>query len=125
MDSVLSPLDLSARGAPGGPFAIARPHRVGAAAQWFKQHFPGEVFYAVKANPSSWVLDALVANGVTNFDVASEVETQLIAARYPQARIAFMHPVKSRRAIGRAFYEFGVKTFALDSEDELEKILQE
>ncbi|HVV31962.1 MAG TPA: type III PLP-dependent enzyme, partial [Vitreimonas sp.] len=125
MDSVLSPLDLAARGAPEGPVAIARPHRVGAAALWFKQHFPGEVFYAVKANPSPWVLDALVANGVTNFDVASETETQLIASRYPQARIAFMHPVKSRRAIGRAFYEFGVKTFALDSEDELEKILQE
>ncbi|MFT3729210.1 MAG: type III PLP-dependent enzyme [Terricaulis sp.] len=125
MDSVLSPLDLAARGAPEGPVAIARPHRVAAAAQWFKQQFPGEVFYAVKANPSPWVLDALVANGVTNFDVASEVETQLIASRYPQARIAFMHPVKSRRAIGRAFYEFGVKTFALDSEDELEKILQE
>ena len=97
MDSVLSPLDLAARGAPEGPVAIARPHRVGAAALWFKQHFPGEVFYAVKANPSPWVLDALVANGVTNFDVASETETQLIASRYPQARIAFMHPVRKVR----------------------------
>src|SRR5262249_44599220 len=43
----------------------------------------------------------------------------------PEARIAFMHPVKSRRAIARAYHDFGVKTFALDSEDELEKILQE
>jgi ornithine decarboxylase len=125
MDSVLSPLDLALRGAPEGPVVIARPHRVGVAAQWFKQHFPGEVFYAVKANPAAWVLDALVANGVTSFDVASEYETELIAKRYPDARLAFMHPVKSRRAIGRAFHEFGVKTFALDSEDELEKILQE
>jgi ornithine decarboxylase len=33
--------------------------------------------------------------------------------------------VKSRRAIARAFHDFGVKTFALDSEDELEKILAE
>src|SRR5262249_18731574 len=114
MDSVLSPLDLASRGAPEGPVAVARPHRVAAAAQWFKRHFPGEVFYAVKANPSPWVLDALIANGITNFDVASEAETKLIASRYPIARIAFMHPVKSRRAIGRAFYEFGVKTFALD-----------
>ena len=125
MDSVLSPLDLTARQAPDGPVAIARPHRVAAAASWFRENFPGEVFYAVKANPSPWVLDALWENGVRNFDVASEVEVELVASRYPGAQIAFMHPVKSRRAIARAYREFGVKTFAIDSEDELEKILAE
>lgn len=125
MDYVLSPLDLTAQGAPEGPVAIARPHRVAAAAEWFLQHFPGEVFYAVKANPSPWVLDALWGAGVKNFDVASDAEAQLIATRFPGAQIAFMHPVKSRRAIARAFHEFGVKTFALDSEGELEKILAE
>lgn len=125
MDFVLSPLDLTAREAPDGPVAIARPHRVAAAAQWFRAHFPGEVFYAVKANPSEWVLDALWANGIKNFDVASDAEAALIANRFPGAQIAFMHPVKSRRAIARAFHEYGVKTFALDSEDELDKILAE
>ena len=125
MDAVLSPLDLTARGAPEGPVAIARPHRVAAAAQWFLTHFPGEVFYAVKANPATWVLDALWASGVRNFDVASDAEAALVHGRFPGAQIAFMHPVKSRRAIARAFHDFGVKTFALDSEDELEKILAE
>ena len=125
MDSVLSPLDLTARGAPEGPVAIARPHRVAAAARWFLTHFPGEVFYAVKANPATWVLDALWANGIRNFDVASDAEAALVHGRFPGAQIAFMHPVKSRRAIARAFHDFGVKTFALDSEDELEKILAE
>jgi ornithine decarboxylase len=125
MDSVLSPLELASGTAPEGPVAIARPHRVAAAAQWFRTHFPGEVFYAVKANPAPWVLDTLWANGIRNFDVASETEAALIAQRFPGAQIAFMHPVKSRRAIGRAFLDYGVKTFALDSEDELDKILQE
>ena len=125
MDYVLSPLDLTAREAPEGPVAIARPHRVAAAAQWFRTHFPGEVFYAVKANPSDWALDALWANGITGFDVASDNEAALIARKFPDAQIAFMHPVKSRRAIARAFHDFGVKTFALDSEDELQKILHE
>ncbi|OQW64094.1 MAG: decarboxylase [Proteobacteria bacterium HN_bin10] len=125
MDYVLSPLDLTAREAPEGPVAIARPHRVAAAAEWFLAHFPGEVFYAVKANPSEWALDALWGAGVTRFDVASDTEAALIAGRFPGAQIAFMHPVKSRRAIGRAFHDFGVKTFALDSEDELNKILAE
>ena len=125
MDFVLSPLDLTTREAPEGPIAIARPHRVAAAAKWFRTNFPGEVFYAVKANPSDWVLDALWANGIKNFDVASDAEAALIARKFPGAQIAFMHPVKSRRAIGRAFHDYGVKTFALDSEDELQKILQE
>ncbi len=125
MDYVLSPLDLTAREAPDGPIAIARPHRVAAAAQWFTSRFPGDVFYAVKANPAPWVLEALWANGVKNFDVASEAEIQAVASRFPEAQIAFMHPVKSRRAIARAFHDYGVKTFALDSEDELQKILTE
>jgi ornithine decarboxylase len=125
MDHVLSPLDLTAREAPDGPIAIARPHRVSAAARWFRENFPGEVFYAVKANPSEWVLDALWANGVRNFDVASDAEAALIATKFKGAQIACRHPVKSRRAIGRAFHDYGVKTFALDSEDELEKILAE
>jgi ornithine decarboxylase len=125
MDFVLSPLDLVVRGAPEGPVAIARPHRVTAAAEWFKSHFPGDIYYAVKANPSPWVLDALWEAGITQFDVASEAEAELVATRFPKAQLAFMHPVKSRRAIQRAFFDFGVKTFALDSEDELEKILAE
>ena len=125
MDSVLSPLDLTAREAPDGPVAIARPHRVHAAATWFRKNFPGEVFYAVKANPSEWVLDALWSAGIRGFDVASDTEAALIARKFPEAQIAFMHPVKSRRAIARAFHDYGVKTFALDSEDELEKILAE
>lgn len=125
MDSVLSPLDLTAREAPDGPVAIARPHRVRAAAEWFLANFPGETFYAVKANPSDWVLDALWAAGVKSFDVASDNEAALVHSKFPSAQLAFMHPVKSRRAIARAFLDYGVKTFALDSEDELDKILQE
>ena len=99
MDSVLSPLELVTGAAPEGPVAIARPHRVAAAATWFRSHFPGEVFYAVKANPAPWVLDTLWAAGIKNFDVASEAEAALVAERFQGAQIAFMHPVKSRRAI--------------------------
>jgi ornithine decarboxylase len=35
-----------------------------------------------------------------------------------------MHPVKSRAAIARAYQEFGVRTFALDTHAELRKILE-
>lgn len=124
MDRVHSSLDLIGD-TREGPIVLARPHRVAAAASWFRTNFPGEVFYAVKANPSPWVLDALWDNGVKGFDVASDAEAKLVAERFPGAQIAYMHPVKSRRAIGRAYHEYGVKAFALDSHDELQKILEE
>jgi ornithine decarboxylase len=112
--------------APEGPMALARPHRVAAAAGWFKTNFPGEVFYAVKANPSLWALDALWGAGVRGFDVASEAEVRLVRERFgAEAKLAFMHPVKSRRAIAAAYHDLGVRTFVLDHEAELEKILAE
>lgn len=121
-----SPSDAVRTLAPEGPLAIARPHRVKAAGTWFRENFPGEIFYAVKANPSPWVLDALWESGVRGFDVASEAEVRLISERFgAEAKLAFMHPVKSRRAIGRAYLDHGVRTFVLDTEEELQKILVE
>jgi len=61
---------------------------------------------------------------VTSFDVASIPEIELVAAWAPGARMAFMHPVKSRKAIATAYHEYGVRTFALDTHEELAKILE-
>ena len=93
------------------------------AAHWFQENFKGDVFYAVKANPSPWVIEALAANGVTSFDVASVPEIELVAQFAPGSRMAFMHPVKSRAAIAAAYFDHGVRTFALDTHEELAKIL--
>ena len=41
----------------------------------------------------------------------------------PGARMAFMHPVKSRRAISAAYFDYGVRTFSLDTHEELAKII--
>lgn len=82
------------------------------------------MFYAVKANPSPWVIETLAANGVTSFDVASIPEVELVARHAPGARMAFMHPVKSRAAIAAAYFDHGVRTFALDTHEELAKILE-
>jgi ornithine decarboxylase len=125
MDRFASTLDAVRRLRPEEPMAICRPHRVRAAARWFLENFAGDVLYAVKANPSPWVLDALWAAGVTKFDVASEVECALVRGRFPTATLAFMHPVKSRRAIRRAYFDHGCRIFALDTQDELRKILEE
>jgi ornithine decarboxylase len=118
-----SPLDLVRERSPERPVALVRPDAVALAARWFQKTFKGDVLYAVKANPSPWVIDTLVANGVNAFDVASLNEIELVAEHAPGARMAFMHPVKSRSAIAAAYFDHGVRTFAFDTEDELAKIL--
>ena len=118
-----SPLDLVRERSPERPVALVRPDAVALAASWFQANFKGDVLYAVKANPSPWVIETLFANGVANFDVASLPEIELVAEHAPGARMAFMHPVKSRRAISAAYFDHGVRTFSLDTHEELAKIL--
>src|ERR1700760_2050902 len=119
-----TPLDLVRERSPERPVAFARPGAVAVAARWFQENFKGDVFYAVKANPSPWVIETLAAHGVTSFDVASIPEIELVAQFAPGSRMAFMHPVKSRAAIAAAYFDHGVRTFALDTHEELAKILE-
>ncbi len=105
------------------PLACLRPHAATRAAQYFVDRFPGKSLYAVKANPDPIILDALWAGGIRAFDVASLNEVMLVGERFPGAHMAFMHPVKSRHAIRRAYFDYGIRDFSLDSEAELEKIL--
>jgi ornithine decarboxylase len=118
-----TPLDLVRERSPERPVALVRPDVLAVAARWFQDNFKGDVLYAVKANPSAWVIRALAEQGIRNFDVASIPEIELVAEHAPGARMAFMHPVKSRRAIAAAYFEHGVRTFSLDTHQELAKIL--
>ena len=125
MHSYTTPIHVVRAAQPDVPVWCFRPERVTAAAQWFRDSFSAEPFYAVKANPGVHVLDALWAGGVLSFDCASDTEVELIRTRFPSARIAFLHPVKNRRAIARAYREFGVRIFVTDTMAELNKILEE
>ena len=110
---------------PNLPVHILRPHVFQAAAKWFLKYFPGKVVYAVKTNPEPTVLNYLYAAGVRHFDVASLHEIQLIAKQFPDAHMHYMHPVKNREAIRKAYFDYGIRDFSLDSHEELAKILQE
>jgi ornithine decarboxylase len=102
---------------------LNRPHAAARAARFFAQKFPGKTLYAVKANPSPDLLQILWDNGVTHFDVASIAEVRLVRTALPQATLCFMHPVKTASAIREAYRQHGVKTFSLDSHEELAKIV--
>lgn len=125
MDRHQSALALVLADQPELPVHCLRPQAATKAAGFFVRNFPGDVLYAVKANPHPAIIDAVYAAGVRAFDVASLPEIELVASRCPEAKLAFMHPVKSRMAIRRAYFDFGVRIFSLDSLDELDKIIKE
>ncbi|WP_324826970.1 type III PLP-dependent enzyme [Qipengyuania zhejiangensis] len=108
---------------PDEPVILNRPHAAARAARFFVEKFPGKSLYAVKANPSPDLLQILWDNGVTHYDVASIAEVRLVRQTLPGATLCFMHPVKAPGAIREAYHQHGVRTFSLDSVEELEKIV--
>ncbi len=109
---------------PVQPVTLLRPHAARRAARFFVEKFPGRSLYAVKANPSPDLLHILWESGVTHYDVASIAEVRLVHETLPEAVICFMHPVKAEEAIAEAYFEHGVRTFSLDTLDELDKIVR-
>ena len=110
--------------APDQPVILNRPHAAARAARFFTEKFPGKSLYAVKANPSPDLLQILWDAGVTHFDVASIAEVRLVRSLLPGATLCFMHPVKTQSAIAEAYREHGVRTFSLDTHEELAKIVE-
>jgi ornithine decarboxylase len=109
---------------PVQPVTLLRPHAARRAARFFVEKFPGRSIYAVKANPSPDLLEILWDSGITHYDVASIAEVRLVAETLPDATLCFMHPVKAEEAIAEAYHQHRVRTFSLDTMDELEKILR-
>jgi ornithine decarboxylase len=119
-----SALGLATALRPVQPVTLIRPHAARRAARFFAEKFPGRSLYAVKANPSPDLLQILWEEGVTHYDVASIAEVRLVAETLPEAVLCFMHPVKAEEAIAEAYFTHNVRTFSLDTEEELDKILR-
>jgi ornithine decarboxylase len=117
-----SALGLATALRPVQPVTLLRPHAAKRAARFFVEKFPGKSLYAVKANPSPELLKVLWDAGVTHYDVASLGEVRMVAETLPEAELCFMHPVKAEEAIAEAYFDYGVRTFSLDTMEELEKI---
>ena len=79
------------------------------------------VFYAVKANPAPEVLKLLAGLG-SSFDCASvpEIDMALAAGATPD-RISYGNTIKKERDVAAAF-ERGIRLFAVDCREEVEKI---
>ena len=109
---------------PDYPVYCIRPDSIKKSTKFFKDNFPGKVLYAVKTNPNEKVIKQIILNGIKDFDVASLNEIKLLKKIKPDANLYFMHTVKSKESISSAYFNYGVKNFALDNKDELRKILE-
>ncbi len=89
-----------------------------------KRGFPeGEFFYAMKANPSEEVVSLVKEEGF-GFEIASEGELRVLKAMgVSPERIISSNPVKSPWFLKEA-YDYGLRYFAYDSEEEIEKFLR-
>ena len=109
---------------PEQPVYCIRKESIKTASKFFQDKFPGKILFAVKTNPHPEVLKTIVESGIDQFDVASIEEIKNIKEINPNIKCSFMHTVKSRESIEKAYFEYGVKTFSLDTKDELIKIIE-
>ena len=109
---------------PEKPVYVIRKNSILSSSRFFQKKFPGKILYAVKTNPHPEVIKTLIENGVDQFDVASIEEIKGIRNLSQTAKCSYMHTVKSRESISEAYFKFGIKTFALDTKDELIKIIE-
>ena len=109
---------------PDEPIYCIRKTSIQVASKFFQNNFPGKVLYAVKTNPHPLVIKTIIDSGIKNFDVASINEIKAIREIDKSVKCSYMHTVKSRESIKEAYFNYGVKTFSLDSKDELIKIIE-
>lgn len=106
---------------PDDPVLIFCPEILTAQTRIFIDGFPGLVSYAVKANPAPAVLKTILDAGLATFDVASPDEIAIMRDLSPESALHYHNPAKSHREIAFALLR-GVRTFSLDSFNELDKI---
>ena len=109
---------------PTEPVYCIRRNSIRLASRFFQNKFPGRILYAVKTNPHPVVLQTLLDSGIKHYDVASIKEIETIKNLNPEVECSYMHTVKSREDIKEAYFKYNIKTFALDTKDELIKIIE-
>ena len=109
---------------PDKPVYCIRKKSILSASKFFQKNFPGKILYAVKTNPHPEIIKTLLKSGINQFDVASVEEIKAVRKFDQVSKCSFMHTIKSREDISEAYFKYGVKTFALDTKDELIKIIE-
>ena len=109
---------------PEKPVYCIRRNSVTTASKFFQKNFPGDILYAVKTNPHPLVIKTIIESGINQFDVASIEEIKQIRKFTSTAKCSYMHTVKSPESIKEAYFKHNIKTFSLDTKEELIKIIK-
>jgi len=109
---------------PEKPVYCIRKNSVTIASKFFQKNFPGDILYAVKTNPHPIIIKTLLESGINQFDVASIEEIKRVREFTSTAKCSFMHTIKSPESIKKAYFDFGIKIFSLDTKEELIKIIR-
>ncbi len=115
-------LDFLATRRPDGPCLVVDLDVVRDNYCAFEKALPdSRIYYAVKANPAPEILRLLAQLG-SSFDTASVAEIEMaLNAGATADRISYGNTIKKERDIARA-YELGIRLFAVDCDEEVEKI---
>ena len=111
-----------AENAPETPCLVVDLDVIAAAYDLLCRYLPlARIYYAVKANPAPEIVAMLETKG-SSFDVASRGEVELCLDHGVAAeRLSYGNTIKKEKDIAFA-YAKGVRLFAFDSADELEKL---
>ena len=109
---------------PEKPVYCIRKNSVTIASKFFQKNFPGDILYAVKTNPHPMVIKTIIESGINQFDVASIEEIKQIRKFTSTGKCSYMHTVKSPESIKEAYSKHDIKTFSLDTKEELVKIIK-
>jgi ornithine decarboxylase len=104
------------------PFVLINQETIRQKYREIRRHLPfSKIFYAVKSNPMDEVLLLLYDLGA-NFDIASRYELdQLLGLGVVPERISYGNTIKKQADIAYA-YSKGIRVFACDSFEDLQKI---
>lgn len=106
------------------PFVVIDIDRIAEKYDELRRLMPyGKVYYAVKANPHDEILQMLIERGC-RFDIASIFELdQMLRLGAKPDDLSYGNTIKKAGHIAYA-YDRGVRLFATDSEEDLQKIAQ-
>ncbi|MFA6462022.1 MAG: type III PLP-dependent enzyme [Candidatus Woesearchaeota archaeon] len=107
------------------PFWIIDLKKIGRKYDELQKNLPfAKIYYAVKANPATEVIQLLGQRG-SNFDVASVYEIhQLLSLGISPERMSYGNPIKKDLEI-RYAYQNGIRLFATDSFGDVEALARE
>lgn len=108
---------------PDRPLYLLRPRLIYTRSSVFLNEFPGITAYNVRANATPRLIGEVFAAGVDWYACDSLEEIETVRRTVPDARVMFMHPIKSERDIEQAYRRHRVRVFVIDHPEELSKIV--